>query len=98
MLAVYLVPRNYPSFTESEIINIDNVTDNIKNNIIYGNIEEKNGDLYNLSSRTMIYLKKQNYLSDCFEEIYNDILLINSKNNLKYRKDIGLKYLFNKNI
>ena len=98
MLAVYLVPRNYPSFTESEIINIDNVNDTIKNNIIYGNIEEKNGNLYNLSSRTMIYLKKQNYLSDCFEEIYNDILLINSKNNLKYRKDIGLKYLFNKNI
>ena len=93
MMAVYLVPKNYPSFTESEIINIDNVNDDIKSNIIYGNIDEEDNKLYNLSSRTFIYLKKDDNLVDCYRKIYEDILLIKGNNNLKYRKDIGLKFI-----
>ena len=93
MIAVYLVPKNYPSFTESEIINIDNVNDDIKSNIIYGNIHEEDDKLYNLSSRTFIYLKKEDNLVDCYRKIYEDILLIKGNNNLKYRKDIGLKFI-----
>ena len=45
------------------------------------------------ASRTLIYLKKDQYLEECYSNIYKDILLIKGNNNLKYRKDIGLKYI-----
>ncbi len=93
MICVYLVPKNYPHPSKRDVVNINNINDDIENNIIYGNIEYNDNKLYSLSSRTLIYLKKDQYLEECYSNIYKDILLIKGDNNLKYRTDIGLKFI-----
>ena len=87
MICIYMVPTNYPyNKSDKYDIYISN-----ENNIIYSNIEQSDNHLYSLSSRTLLYIEKNNTLYDCFKNIYNKIKNIHG--NLYYRKDIGLKFI-----
>lgn len=91
MLAVYLVPKSYPSSNyEKYDIYLDK---NTENNVIYGNVELYNSHIYSLKSRSLIYFSKNDNLYVCFNECYNNIKKI--RGNFYYRSDIGSKFLSN---
>ena len=65
--------------------------EDIKNNLIYGNMECENFNIYSLGSRTMIIFEKGKNLRERYNKLYASINGVHV--NLIYRRDIGLKFI-----
>ena len=89
MICVYLVPKSYPNKTHEKFdIYLIN---KYPKNIHFANVEETNNHLYTLNSRSLVIFERGNSIKDCYYKIYENIK--NIIGNLKYRKDIGSKFL-----
>lgn len=89
MIGVYLVPKSYPKSTKDKFDIY--INDNLKKNVIYGNVEKAGDHLYTLSSRSLVYYIADDTIGGCYNKLYKSIKNING--NLYYRKDIGAKLL-----
>lgn len=61
--------------------------------IFFGSVEHTNGHIYSLSSRSLLYLQIGNSINECYKKIYSINGVKRITGNLKYRNDIGAKYL-----
>ena len=107
MIGVYIVPNNYPISKDEDMYNIyfrgkikemsNSLIDGSKNifnnnlSLVFGSCEVMNKHIYTKNSRSMLFVAKDMFLYKAYKNLYSNIDDI--VGNIKYRKDIGSKFL-----